>query len=382
MFVTMQDANPKNRIVFIDLMRAYAILMMVQGHLVDACLDPIYRDPNNLIYATWNFMRGMTAPVFFFSSGMIFTYLLMREEERSGKGFKNVRVKKGFARFTSLIFIGYLLHFNFWILWDLLDGSLEKSYHSMLIVDVLHIIGTALLLIVLMYILATYTRIKVYALLLIGALATFYYYPDIEPFDFSYLPDFLSNYLAKGKQFSFTIIPWVGYSLFGGVLGIFVWTRPKSINSYILAFIFLVLGFLLHFYSTEMLLDLYVFTDWINFKQLAFNNFLFYRLGHVFIVVSIFMVINNIFKNIPKIVPKIGSETLTIYIVHAFVIYGSIFQFGIAQNFSKALTPWECFALALTLEIFFVVLVYYIKPIRAYLWEVGYKLKLVTKPKS
>jgi len=75
-------------------MRAYASLMMVQGHLVDACLDPIYRDPNNIIYSTLNFMRGMTAPVFFFSAGMIFTYLLMKEEDKSGKGFKNARVKK------------------------------------------------------------------------------------------------------------------------------------------------------------------------------------------------------------------------------------------------------------------------------------------------
>ena len=378
----MQEANPKNRIVFIDLMRAYAILMMVQGHLVDACLAPIYRDPNNIIFATWNFMRGMTAPVFFFSSGMIFTYLLMKEETKSGVGLKNRRVRKGLIRFTSLIFIGYLLHFNFWIIWDLMDGSLDKSYHSMLIVDVLHIIGTAILLIVLVYVLATTLRLKVYPFMLIGALLTFYYYPDIEPLDFTYLPEFLSNYLAKGKQFSFTIIPWVGYSLFGSVLGIFIWTKPKFINSYLLAFIFFVSGFLLHFYSTDMLLDLYKFTDWINFKLLAYNNYLFYRLGHVFIVVSIFMVINNIFRNIPKIIPKIGSETLTIYVVHAFVIYGSIFQFGIAQNFGKALNPWECFALAIFLEIFFVVLVYYIKPIRAFLYEVGYKLKLVTKPKS
>lgn len=378
----MQEVNPKNRIVFIDLMRAYAILMMVQGHLVDACLAPIYRDSNNIIFATWNFMRGMTAPVFFFSSGMIFTYLLMKEEGKSGKGFKNRRVKKGLIRFTSLIFIGYLLHFNFWIIWDLLDGHLNKTYHSMLIVDVLHIIGTAILLIVLIYLLATTIRSKVYPLMLIGALLTFYYYPDIEPLDFTYLPQFLSNYVAKGKHFSFTIVPWVGYSLFGAVLGIFVWTKPKSINSYILAFIFFVAGYLLHFYSTDMLIDLYEFTGWINFKSLAYNNFLFYRLGHVFIVTSIFMVINNLFRNIPKIIPKIGSETLTIYIVHAFVIYGSIFQFGIAQNFGKALTPWECFALALCLEIFFVALVYYIKPIRAFMQEIGYKLKLVSKPKT
>ena len=382
MFVTMQDSSPKNRIVFIDLMRAFAILMMVQGHLVDACLDPIFRDPNNIIYSTWNFMRGMTAPVFFFSSGMIFTYLLMKEESKSGIGIRNKRVKKGLFRFTTLIFIGYLLHFNFWFLWDILDGKLDRAYHSMLIVDVLHIIGTAILLIVLIYLLATYTRLKVYFLMLIGALATFYYYPDIEPFDFSSLPEFLSNYVAKGKQFSFTIIPWVGYSLFGSVLGIFIWSRPKTVNSYFLAFIFLVSGYLLHFYSTDMLIDLYELTDWINFKHLAYNNFLFYRLGHVFIVTSVFMTINNIFRNIPAIIPKIGSETLTIYIVHAFVIYGSIFQFGIAQNFGKALTPWECFTLALILEIFFIALVYYIEPIREFFKPIRKKLKLVTKPKS
>lgn len=378
----MQIDVPKNRIVFIDLMRAYAILMMVQGHLVDACLAPIYRDPNNMIYNTWNFMRGMTAPVFFFASGMIFTYLLMKEEQRAGRGFKNTRVQKGFKRVGSLIAIGYLLHFNFWFLWDLLDGSLEKGYREMLTIDVLHIIGVALLLIVIMYLISVFTRTKLYMLLLIGALATFLFYPNIEPADFSSLPPFLSNYFAQGKQFSFTIIPWVGYSLFGGILGIFVWTRPKSIHSYLLAIIFLIAGILLDQYSTEMLMDLYYKTGWLNFKALAYNNFLFYRLGHVFIVVSIFMIINKIFKDIPKIVPKIGSETLTVYVVHAFLIYGSIFQLGIAQSFGDSLTPWQCVGLVVIFEVFFVVLIYYIKPIRALLRKVGSKLKLVAEPNS
>src|SRR5690606_10502058 len=148
-----------------------------------------------------------------------------------------------------------------------------------------------------------------YALLLIGALATFLFYPNIEPYDFSNLPLFIANYISKAKHFNFTIIPWVGYSLFGGVLGILILTRPRFINSYLLAVIFFISGFLLHFYSTEMLMDLYELTGWLNFKSLAYNNFLFYRLGHVFIAVSIFMIINNIFSNIPKIIPKIGSET-------------------------------------------------------------------------
>ena len=94
------------------------------------------------------------------------------------------------------------------------------------------------------------------------------------------------------------------------------------------------------------------------------------------------MIINNIFSNIPKIIPKIGSETLTIYIVHAFVIYGSIFQFGIAQNYGNSLTPWECVAIVVPLEIFFVVLIYYIKPIRAYFRKIAVKLKLIAEPKT
>lgn len=378
----MQIDIPKNRIVFIDLMRAYAILMMVQGHLVDSCLAPIYRDPNSTLYNIWNFMRGMTAPVFFFSSGMIFTYLLMKEEEKTGRGFKNSRVQKGLKRVGSLIAIGYLLHFNFWLFWDLLDGKLDKSYQSMFTVDVLHIIGIALLIIVLLYLVAITLRTKLYLLLLIGALATFLFYPNIEPANFSLLPPFLSNYFAQGKNFSFTIIPWVGYSLFGGILGIFVWTRPKSIHSYLLASIFLISGILLDFYSTNMLMDMYYLTGWINFKALAYNNFLFYRLGHVFIVVSIFMVINNIFKNIPKLIPKIGSETLTIYVVHAFLIYGSVFQYGIVQNFGYSLTPWQCFWLALSFEVFFVLLIYFIKPIRAYLRKIGAKLKFIAEPET
>lgn len=378
----MQKEVPKKRIVFIDLMRAYAILMMVEGHLTDSCLAPIYRDPNSTIYNLWNFMRGMTAPVFFFASGMIFTYLMMKEEEQAGRGFKNTRVQKGFKRVGVLIAIGYLLHFNFWFLWDLLDGNLEKSYAGMFTIDVLHIIAIALLLIVVLYLVAVALRTKLYLLLLLAALASFLIYPNIAPESFNILPPFLSNYFVQGKDFSFTIIPWVGYSLFGGILGIFVWTRPKSIHSYILAGIFLVAGIILDKYSTELLMDMYYLTDWINFKALAYNNFLFYRLGHVFIVVAIFMVINNVFKNIPKLIPKIGSETLTIYVVHAFLIYGSIFQFGIAQNFGNALTPWQCLWLALAFEIFFIVLIYYIKPIRDFTRKIGTKLKLVAEPKS
>ena len=66
--------------------------MMLQGHFIDTLLAIEYRDINNLAFNTWTYFRGITAPVFFTISGLIFTYLLIKAKE---KGTLNHRMKKG-----------------------------------------------------------------------------------------------------------------------------------------------------------------------------------------------------------------------------------------------------------------------------------------------
>ncbi|MGB5691483.1 MAG: heparan-alpha-glucosaminide N-acetyltransferase domain-containing protein, partial [Flavobacteriaceae bacterium] len=61
------------RLFFIDAMRAWAILMMLQGHFVDGLLEESFRDPDSSVYSIWKYFRGITAPVFFTVSGFIFT---------------------------------------------------------------------------------------------------------------------------------------------------------------------------------------------------------------------------------------------------------------------------------------------------------------------
>ena len=70
------------RLYFIDAIRAFAILMMLQGHFIDTLLAIEYRDPDNIAYSTWLYFRGITAPVFFTISGLIFTYLLIKAKEK------------------------------------------------------------------------------------------------------------------------------------------------------------------------------------------------------------------------------------------------------------------------------------------------------------
>ncbi|MGB5664138.1 heparan-alpha-glucosaminide N-acetyltransferase domain-containing protein, partial [Eudoraea sp.] len=110
------------RLFFIDAMRAWAILMMLQGHFVDGLLENSFRDPDSIIFSIWSYFRGITAPVFFTVSGFIFTYLLIRVPE---KGLNNPRIKKGIKRGIQLLFIGYLLRLN---ILGLFKGELYASF--------------------------------------------------------------------------------------------------------------------------------------------------------------------------------------------------------------------------------------------------------------
>ena len=69
------------RSYFIDAVRAFAILMMLQGHFIDTLLNINYRDQTNLAFNLWQDFRGITAPNFFTISGLIFTFLLIKSSD-------------------------------------------------------------------------------------------------------------------------------------------------------------------------------------------------------------------------------------------------------------------------------------------------------------
>jgi uncharacterized membrane protein len=148
------------RLHFIDAMRAWAILMMLQGHFVDGLLDTVFRDSENNVYVLWKYFRGITAPVFFTVSGFIFTYLLIRFPLY---GLENPRIKKGIRRGIQLILIGYLLRLN---LFGLLQG---KLYDAFFLVDVLHCIGISILTIIGIFWIAAHRNKWLFPTLLLGS---------------------------------------------------------------------------------------------------------------------------------------------------------------------------------------------------------------------
>ncbi len=319
-----------NRLFFIDAMRAWAILMMLQGHFIDGLLDPVFRDTSNPVYNIWLYFRGITAPVFFTVSGFIFTYLLIRVPQM---GLENPRVAKGVRRGLQLLLIGYLLRLN---LFGLFKGQLYNSFY---LVDVLHCIGLSILGIIGLYLLTSNKRKDVFPSVLIGiTLLLFLLEPVYKQWTFSFLPDLIANYFTKANGSVFTIIPWFGYTALGAFISVLFTKYRESKYLFPAAIsIALVVGYLLIYQSSRMFDGLYDVTGLELFKMILANNYLFIRLGNVFIVFAVFMVLRQFMTN--KTVLNIGASTLSIYVIHFIILYGSFTGLGLYRFLNHSLTP-------------------------------------------
>lgn len=319
------------RLFFIDAMRAWAILMMLQGHFIDGLLDPVFRDTENAVFNIWLYFRGITAPVFFTVSGFIFTYLLLRGPE---KGLENPRIKKGIRRGLQLLLIGYLLRLN---LFGLLTGQIYEAFY---LVDVLHCIGFSILALIGIYVFTVQRRTYLFPTVLLGiSLLLFLFEPIYKNWDFSFLPTVLANYFSKANGSVFTIIPWLGYATIGGFISIF-FNRFKEFKYLHEIAISLTIGIgsLLIFYSSDVFQFLHQVTGIQLFKAIFSNNYLFIRLGDVFLVFAVFMLFRKFMTH--RTVLNIGASTLSIYVIHFVILYGSFTGLGLYRFFDHSLPPF------------------------------------------
>jgi hypothetical protein len=118
-------------------------------------------------------------------------------------------------------------------------------------------------------------------------------------------------------------------------------------------------GLIIHFFSTKSLLLLNQWTGWGNFLQLAYDNVLFWRFGHVLIIISIFIFLERLLT-FPPLMLKIGSETLTIYATHYVVLYGTWIGIGIK---TLGQFTWSPIPVVIGAVLFVIAAIVYIKHI-------------------
>lgn len=324
-------SNSKSRLFFLDAIRAWAILMMLQGHFIDGLLDNAFRDNSNILFSTWKYFRGITAPVFFTVSGFIFTFLLIKSPQT---GWSNPRVKKGIKRGLELLVIAYLLRMN---IFGLFKGEIYDSFY---LVDVLHCIGLSLLFIIGFYILTFAKQKWIFPTILASTTQLlFIFEPIYKTMGFEFLPQAIANYLTKANGSVFTIIPWLGYATIGSFMSVVFSKFQNSSNLYFyIVPAYIATGLILIFFSSDFFMSIYEITGIQLFQSIFSNNYLFIRLGDVLIVFSIFIMLRKYLMNATWL--KIGQSTLSIYIIHFIILYGSFTGVGLYRFFNHSLNPY------------------------------------------
>jgi uncharacterized membrane protein len=225
----MSVSEKKNRIIFIDLLRAFAVLMMVQGHTVDVLLSNDHRTFDSPFFVAWYFMRGMTAPVFLFTAGTVFTYLFRLVNEPFEN---NPRVLKGIKRFLLLVFLGYLLRYPTPSIIMLTNIS-DTQWQIFFAVDVLHLIGFGLFFLIICMFIAEKFRLGDYIVFGSAAIIFFGLYAVFENINWSeFLPLPLAGYMYRGTGSNFPLFPWAGYVLSGGILGSLLAKKPGLFRTF------------------------------------------------------------------------------------------------------------------------------------------------------
>ena len=331
------ESPKKNRIIYLDLMRAFAVLMMVQGHTVHTFLAPEFRTHDLFFYAAWDFMRGFTAPIFMFTAGVVFTYLLYYHKPSL---HNNPRVIKGLKRFLLLVFIGYMLRYPSYIIWDFSTVT-QQGWLVFFSVDALHLIGFGLLFIIISAFIAEKLKIKPYYIITAALLFFFLTYPFVASISWKdFLPLPIAAYFYSGTGSLFPLFPWAGYVLSGGVLGYYLSQNENAFKEKKFGIILIVLGsclFITYFLMPKVLPIL-----GLSYTSDAFKmNTIVLRIGYVVGISGILSLAALRFDNIPDFIKLIGRHTLLIYAVHLVILYGSAWVPSIYSTYGESLNVFQ-----------------------------------------
>jgi uncharacterized membrane protein len=322
----------KHRVIFIDLARALAVVLMLYGHTVSALLAPEYR--NGTWFDVWTFQRGLTSSLFLLLSGFAFSIATSRHwpaHQRPGPP-----LVKRIRRFLLFIVLGYALHFPVARLGDL-AGASDERWRSFLVVDVLQLIGVTFLAVQLL-VMATQSRrrftvaVFLLAVLVVGVtpwIWTSGWTADLRPG--------LAAYLTPATGSLFPLFPWSAFILTGAGLGqVYAHWGAAHLGSYSvrvllapgLALIAVVLGG-----RAVSLAPFGVGEASFVPSEVAI------RIGACLVALAAIAYAGGRINRLPHVFGAVAQESLLIYFVHLCIVYGSVWNRGLAQTYGEALGP-------------------------------------------
>jgi uncharacterized membrane protein len=338
----------KPRVEFIDLLRGWAVIVMIETHIMNATIQPELK--HSALFDWITFINGLVAPSFTFASGL--AWAITTRRKLSDYLSFGAPLFKQFRRLLFVVFIGYLLHtpkFNFN---QILHETTERSWQIFFQADVLQCIGVSLLIMQLL-LLSLKTERRLYGVLLTLAVIVPFVTPIVWGIDWrNYMPLPISGYM-NGMHFKnfpgFPLFPWAAF-LFGGAVFGYAYLEAKETGKKVGANNEVGMMRRLHWLAPAMMVFSALSEPLASRTYPSYDyglsspSFFFLRLGIV-LLLAVEMFFYEKWKTVsPKsIVTLVGRESLIVYSIHLLIIYGNFASF----NFQKTVNQKFGYAEAL-----------------------------------
>ena len=338
-----RSLKEKIRYTFIDLLRGWAIIIMIEVHVFNAFLLP------QLKQAGWfdilTFMNGLVAPAFLFVSGFAF-------QVSSGSKLEDMRKLKPpfwkkLWRYFSIIFIGYALHLPYKSLSKIINKSTSEQLQSFYAVDVLQCIGVGLLVLFALRLIIRSDKIYHYSLIgltiFVMVVSPFFWKIEFT----NYFHPIIANYFNRLNGSLFPVFSWINFILVGAIFAKYFLdavTKDREVN-FIKGTTFtgIVMLFSGHFFYSGL------FSGYLT-SILPNPVFFIERLGYVLVFATICWGYSRWRKTQKSFVLDASRESLLVYWLHLTVIYSMIWgKKSLANIIGQNLNVWESIAATLVL---------------------------------
>jgi uncharacterized membrane protein len=322
------------RVIFIDLARALAVLFMLYGHTVDALLAPQYRA--GIIFNAWQFQRGLTSCLFLLLSGFAFSVATARHW--SSHLSVSPALMRRLRRFSLFIALGYAMRVPIAPLRAMASAS-DAMWQTLMGVDVLQLIGVTFVFVQALVMLTRSRRVfSIVAIVL--ALALTALAPAAWSIDWSRrLSPWLAAYLTPNTGSLFPLVPWSAFILGGAALGQ-IYARWGASD-------------LVRYANRALLMPgaLSVLAGlWLTSHQVALfgdgpfafvpGNILL-RGGVCLEIVGVIAHASRAVAQLPHVFGAVAQESLLVYGLHLFIVFGSVWAPGLLNIYGPTRTPLQ-----------------------------------------
>jgi len=337
----------KGRLIFVDLLRGWATIVMIEVHVFNAFIIPSLKGTD--WYNTLNYINGIVAPTFIFVAGFVFVYV----SERKIQDFRTYGKQfwRQIFRIAEIWMIGYLLHLPFFSWARMLHESTQDDWLKFFQSDVLNCIAAGLLFLFLVRIKIKSNDIYRYFLLVSG-LGVAFVTPFIWEIDFNkYVPAPIGAYF-NGQHFSgFPLFLWIAFMMAGGYFAMdYLRARQtgdeKSFirRTAIIGAVMIIGGHL------AAVVPSYIPHASVDVRANPF--FFFERLGVVMLLLLVCWYYAVWRKTEKSFILDASRESLSIYAAHLLVIYGLFYRdMSLSYLYGGTLSVVECCVATLALMV-------------------------------